>query len=154
MVPSKELNAHITFRPLTVDDIDAIIVIDEKIVRRKRSPVFREKLHEQISCCSEDSYGAFLPDGKLVGYIIAETKVYIFGEEDLSAWIILLGVDPNYQDQGVGTALTKQTIDSFTQKGIKAIRTITAWNWGDLVEFFSSTGFNLSTYLTLELNIE
>lgn len=153
MVLTKELNKQLTFRPLTVNDIDPIVKIDEQIVRRKRSQLFHEQLHDQIEKHGDESFGAFSSDGKLIGYLIAETKVYIYGKDDLSAWIILLGVDPGYQDQGVGTALIKQVISYFTQKGIKTIRTVCAWNWGDLVEFFSSVGFNLSTYLTLELNI-
>lgn len=153
MAQTKELNTQIKFRPLTVDDIDTIIRIDEQILRRKRSELFHNQLHEQLESHGEESFGAYASDGKLVGYLVAETVVYIYGEDDLSAWIILLGVDPDYQDQGVGTALVKQAIDYFNRKGIKAIRTICAWNWGDLVEFFSSVGFDLSTYLTLELNI-
>ena len=108
---------------------------------------------EQIEKHGDESFGAVTSEGKLIGYLIAETVVYIYGTDDLSAWIILLGVDPKYQDQGIGTALVKQALNYFNQKGIKKIRTICAWNWGDLVEFFSSVGFNLSTYLTLELDL-
>ena len=153
MAPTKELNTELKFRPLKVDDIDTIMEIDEKILRRKRSELFRIQLKEQIEKHGEESFGAVTSNGLLVGYLVAETVVYIYGTDDLSAWIILLGVDPKYQDRGVGTALVKQAISYFNQKGIKTIRTICAWNWGDLVEFFSSVGFNLSTYLTLELNI-
>ncbi len=153
MAQTKELNTQLKLRPLTVDDIDTIIRIDEQILRRKRSELFHNQLHEQLESHGEESFGAHTSDGKLVGYLVAETVVYIYGEDDLSAWIILLGVDPDYQDKGVGTALVKQATDYFNRKGIKTIRTICAWNWGDLVEFFSSVGFDLSTYLTLELNI-
>ena len=153
MAPTKELNTDLKFRSLTVDDIDIIVEIDEKILRRKRTKLFHTQLKEQIEKHGEESFGAIASDGSLVGYLIAETKVYIYGTDDLSAWIILLGVDPKYQDQGVGTALVKQALSYFNEKGIRTIRTVCAWNWGDLVEFFSSVGFNLSTYLTLELNI-
>jgi ribosomal protein S18 acetylase RimI-like enzyme len=153
MAPTKELNTELRFRPLKVEDIDIIMDIDEKILRRNRSDLFRIQLKDQIEKHGEESFGAVTSEGLLVGYLIAETVVYIYGTDDLSAWIILLGVDPKYQDRGVGTALVKQAISYFNQKGIKTIRTICAWNWGDLVEFFSSVGFNLSTYLTLELNI-
>ncbi|MFX0122688.1 MAG: GNAT family N-acetyltransferase [Candidatus Hodarchaeota archaeon] len=153
MAPTKELNTDLRFRPLTADDVDTIVEIDEKILRRKRSTLFHTQLKEQIEKHGEESFGAVTSDGTLIGYLVAETVVYIYGTDDLSAWIILLGVDPNYQDQGVGTALVKRALNYFNQKGIKTIRTICAWNWGDLVEFFSSVGFNLSTYLTLELNI-
>ncbi|MFX1282240.1 MAG: GNAT family N-acetyltransferase [Promethearchaeota archaeon] len=153
MATTKELNTQLTFRPLTVDDVDTIVRIDHQILRRERSKLFHDQLREQIQKHGEESFAACNADGALIGYLVAETVVYIYGEDDLSAWIILLGVDPDHQDKGVGTALVKQAIDYFSQKGIKTIRTICAWNWGDLVEFFSSVGFNLSTYLTLELNI-
>ncbi|WP_455143139.1 GNAT family N-acetyltransferase [Candidatus Hodarchaeum mangrovi] len=153
MTPKKELHTQLVFRSLTTKDIDAIIQIDQQIIRRERSPLFKEQLFEQIEKHGEESFGALTPEGKLVGYVIAETKVYIYGDDDLSAWIILLGVDPEFQDKGIGTALAKHVINYFTKKKIKVIRTVTAWNWGDLVEFFSSVGFKLSTYLTLEFKI-
>ncbi|MFW9777297.1 MAG: GNAT family N-acetyltransferase [Candidatus Heimdallarchaeota archaeon] len=152
MNASKEKNDGITFRPLTTADIDAMIKVDEKIVQRARSSLFREKLEEQISKYGDESMGAF-KGNLLIGYILAETKVYIYGSDDLSAWITLLGVDPDYQDRGIGTALTRRMIEYFIQKGVKQIRTIAYWSWGDLVEFFNSVGFKLSDYLTLELNI-
>ena len=154
MAKSKKKAAQFTYRPLNISDIDEIIRIDERIVGRKRSPLFRNQLEEQIIKYSEESLGAITPDGKLVGYILAETKVYIYGADDLTAWITLLGIDPDFQDQGVGTSLANQVISYFSQKGITSIRTICAWDWGDLVEFFSSIGFRLSDYLTLELNID
>ncbi|MFW9854068.1 MAG: GNAT family N-acetyltransferase [Candidatus Thorarchaeota archaeon] len=152
MNASKEKDDQITFRPLTTADIDAMIEVDEKIVQRTRSSLFREKLEEQISKYGDESMGAF-KGNRLIGYILAETKVYIYGSDDLSAWITLLGVDPDYQDHGIGTTLTRRMIEYFIQKGVKKIRTIAYWSWGDLVEFFNSVGFKLSDYLTLELNI-
>jgi predicted N-acetyltransferase YhbS len=150
MVQNKSLTEKLTFRHLNVDDIDNIIHIDNQIVRRKRSKLFRDKLHEQIATHGEESLGALTPEGKLIGYILTETIVYISGSDDLSAWIVLLGVDPSYQDKGVGTALVSKMSSHFSEKGVNVIRTICQWDWGDLVEFFSSVGFKPSEYLTLE----
>ncbi|MFX0050592.1 MAG: GNAT family N-acetyltransferase [Candidatus Hermodarchaeota archaeon] len=150
MVQNKSLTEKLTFRHLSVDDIDDIITIDNHIVRRKRSKLFRGKLHEQLATHGDESLGAVTPEGKLIGYILAETIVYIYGSDDLSAWIVLLGVDPSYQDKGIGTALVTKMFTHFSKKGVKVIRTICQWDWGDLVEFFSSVGFKPSEYLTLE----
>ena len=149
----KGIIKNLQFRPLTVDDVDVIIEIDERIVRRTRTPLFRKHLYSQLDKHGEESFGALTSEGQLLGYVIAETKVYIYGSDDLSAWIILLGIEPDFQDEGIGTALVKQVISFFAERGVKKIRTVTAWDWGDLVEFFSSVGFKLSEYLTLELNI-
>ncbi|MFX0185625.1 MAG: GNAT family N-acetyltransferase, partial [Candidatus Hodarchaeota archaeon] len=130
MVQNNDLETQLTYRNLTIDDIDTIVSIDKKIVRRKRSKLFREQLQEQIAIHGEESLGAVTPDGKLIGYILAETIVYIYGSDDLSAWIVLLGVDPNYQDKGVGTSLVKKIFSYYSQKGIKVIRTICQWDWG------------------------
>ena len=102
MVTIKKLGSQFEFRPLTISDIDEIIRIDERIVRRTRSPLFRNQLEEQILKYGDESLGA-ISDGQLVGYLLAETKVYIYGSDDLSAWITMLGIDPDFQDQGVGT---------------------------------------------------
>ncbi len=153
MVEKKITKTGLTFRVLTLEDIDDMINIDEKIVQRGRSDEFREQFTEQITTHGEETIGAFVNGDKLVGFVASETKVYIYGYEDLSAWIVFLAVDPNYQDQGIGTALMKQVIKYYTEKGISVIRTICAWDWGDLVEFFSSVGFKHSDYLTLEMDI-
>ena len=79
MTQTKDFHAQLTYRPLTVDDIDEIIIIDEKIVRRKRSELFQKQLHEQIINHGKESLGAFTAEGKLIGYVIAETIVYIYG---------------------------------------------------------------------------
>ena len=78
MAKSKTLASQFTYRPLNVSDIDEIVRIDERIVRRKRSPLFRKQLEEQIIKHGEESLGALTPDGELVGYILAETKVIKF----------------------------------------------------------------------------
>ena len=153
MDETMEEDTELTFRVLTADDIDAMIAIDEMIVQRKRSDLFREQFMEQIETHGEEAFGAFVDEETLVGFVACETKVYIYGYEDLSAWIVFLAVDPNFQDQGIGTALMKKVINHYTEKGIKVIRTICQWNWGDLVEFFSSVGFKQSSFLTLEMNI-
>lgn len=143
----------ISFRTLNADDVDRIAEIDEQIVMRKRTKLFKEEIAREIRGHAEETLGAFTDEGKLIGYIIAETKVYIYGQDDLSAWIILLGVDPEYQGIGIGTKLARRMIEYFSKRGIKTIRTITQWAWGDLVEFFANSGFELSDYLTLEMRI-
>lgn len=153
MNETMEEDSDLTFRPLTEEDIDSMIAIDEMIVQRKRSELFREQFLEQIATHGEEAFGAFVDEETLAGFVACETKVYIYGYEDLSAWIVFLAVDPNFQGQGIGKALMQKVIDHYTEKGIKVIRTICQWNWGDLVEFFSSVGFKQSSFLTLEMKI-
>ncbi|MCK5342993.1 MAG: hypothetical protein KAR20_06295, partial [Candidatus Heimdallarchaeota archaeon] len=76
MVTTKKLETQLQFRPISVDDIDEIMRIDELIVRRKRNPLFRSQLKEQIIKHGDESLGVILQDGTLIGYLLAETKVY------------------------------------------------------------------------------
>ncbi|MHA2320007.1 MAG: hypothetical protein ACXAC6_19910 [Candidatus Hodarchaeales archaeon] len=69
MATKKKQISQFEFRPLTVSDIDEIVQIDERIVRRTRSPLFRKQLEEQIIKHGEESLGA-LYEGKLVGYLL------------------------------------------------------------------------------------
>ena len=150
MASTKELNTKLTFRPLTVDDIESIIRIDEQILRRKRSQLFQHQLREQIEKHGEESLCAVSSDGKLVGYLIAETKVYIYGTDDLSAWIILLGVDPNYQKKGIGKQLINEYMDHLKEVGVKKITTLIDWNYSRMIHFFSANKFSPSKTINLE----
>ena len=92
-------------------------------------------------------------DGKLVGFMFGEIRRWEFGRGDMSGWILILGVDPEYQGMGAGRKLGSMLLDHFRKKNVTKIRTLVEWHDGELISFFKSLGFNWLPMLPLEKEI-
>ena len=85
-------------------------------------------------------------------------------------WIDTLGVDPQYQRQGIGTTLFNALIKNFKQtgreksnnikdsnktkiEGVNDVYTLVNWNDWDLVQFYNKMGFKKGDMLNLKLKI-
>ena len=91
--------------------------------------------------------------GRLVGYMISYILSGSFGIEK-SAWIAMLGVDPEFMGQGIGKGLAKETFRFFKVEGIKNIYTSVRWDSTDLLSFFKTLGFNRSNFINLHKSID
>jgi ribosomal protein S18 acetylase RimI-like enzyme len=93
-------------------------------------------------------------DGKLVGFVLAETALWEFGSGERTGWIKMLGVDPDYQGRGIGHKLGKTLMDHFQRKNVKRVRTLVAWYEGDLISYFKSLGFDILNMIPLEKELD
>jgi ribosomal protein S18 acetylase RimI-like enzyme len=100
-----------------------------------------------ISLVAEDE------NGKVVGFVMGETYMGEYGIFQEEATLDTIGVDPDYQHQGVGELLINEFIDHLRQIGIKKINTLVSWNNSQLVQFFSTNQFVPSRTINLERNI-
>ena len=155
----RDVSASITVRFLGMDDLEDILRIEEKIIR-DLNPDNAERL---VSLKDTTVYhlqrgdpllnlGAEI-DGKLVGFIISEVRRWEFGRGGMTGWILILGVDHEYQGMGVGHKLSSTLLDHFRKKNIKKIRTMVEWHEGELISYFRSLGFNMLGMLPLEKEI-
>ncbi len=155
----RDVSASITVRFLGMDDLEDILRIEEKIIR-DLNPDNAERL---VSLKDTTVYhlqrgdpllnlGAEI-DGKLVGFIISEVRRWEFGRGGMTGWILILGVDHEYQGMGVGHKLSSTLLDHFRKKNITKIRTMVEWHEGELISYFRSLGFNMLGMLPLEKEI-
>jgi ribosomal protein S18 acetylase RimI-like enzyme len=154
-----DVSKNVTIRFLGMDDLDDILRIQEKIIKEQKS----NSLDRLVSLKDTTVYrlqhgdpllnlGAEI-DGKLVGFVLGEVRRWEFGRGEMAGWILILGVDSEYQGMGVGRKLGATLLDHFRKKNVEKVRTLVEWHEGDLISYFKSLGFNLLNMLPLEKEI-
>ncbi len=155
----RDVSAAITVKMLGMDDLEDILRIAESIERETDS----EKAERMASLKETAIYqlqhgepmlnlGAEV-DGKLVGFIFGEIKLWEFGRSEKTGWIKVLGVDREYQGMGAGQKMGETIILHFQKKNVKKVRTLVDWYEGDVISYFKSLGFSMLNMLSLEKEI-
>ncbi len=129
-------------------DVSQIVKIQESVTRRKVSAEFGKKVRGFVK--KGDGLSLVVDiDGYIAGYVIGEIKTWGFGVEK-SGWIEMVGVHPDFMGQGLGKRLGEGILQSFQRRGITTIHTSVRWDWGDMLAFFKSLGFERSDFINLK----
>jgi ribosomal protein S18 acetylase RimI-like enzyme len=144
----------ISTRLMTENDLEAILKIDEKIVKTSRLEYYQLKFERLFS--SKD----YLPtsfvaedNGVVVGFLMGELYMGQFGILQEVASMDTIGIDPAYQHRGIGKKLMDEFIDHLRQIGVNKINTLVDWNDAGLIHFFSANQFSPSRTINLERSI-
>jgi ribosomal protein S18 acetylase RimI-like enzyme/biotin operon repressor len=152
----KDTSATTTIRLLTMDDLEEILRIEQRIEGDRHSDS-----HERLEYLKETAIyhlehgdplmnlGAEV-EGTLVGFVLAEMRLWEFGRSERTGWIKVLGIDPAFQGRGVGRRLGGTLLDHFKRKNVTKVRTLVDWFEGDLISYFKSLGFNILNMIPLE----
>ena len=149
--PPDELDTGgIVVRSLTLDDLDAVVQIDEAATGLAR----REFYHKRIRRSLEDSsihlsLGAEV-DGQLVGFVAVTFYTGEFGMPEPVAVLDAIGVHPAYQRRRVGTALLRQLETNLRGLGVRTMRTEADWDRIELLTFLARHGFRPAARLCLD----
>jgi ribosomal protein S18 acetylase RimI-like enzyme len=144
----------LNIRPLTIEDLDAIVEIDRKVLGKPRRDYWMSKIelpHPRypLSCLVAEY------EGKVIGFIVGEVSGWEFGIPDTFGWISTIGVDPDYQNRGVARKLSEEFIKNLKAIGVSMVYTLVNWNDWDLLKFFRTMGFSRGgDMINLELKIE
>ena len=142
---------NIKIRQLELQDKNAIFEIQEAITKHKADKDWEQLVEGYINNSVETSLVAEM-DGKVVGFMLGDIKVYGFGAPR-SGWIEVIGVHPRHMGEGIGKLLGNALITIFKKKKVKHIFTSVRWDSGDLLAFFKSIGFDRSDFINLEKKI-
>ena len=134
-------------RKLTVRDLPQVVAIQGIITRQKVTAEKIAILKEHIKKEGNISLVA-VADKRVVGFLISELMTNSFGL-DQGGWIKNVGVLPQYMGKGIGQSLANQLFDAYRRKGINEIFTASRWDWGDLLSFFKSLGFDRGNFINL-----
>ena len=144
---------RIPIRALTLDDLDAVVRIDQHIMGRPRHDYLRLKLHEAMEDTRvKVSLGAEI-DGSLAGFLMGRVYYGEFGLPEPVALLDTIGVDPDRAHQGIGRALYEQFRTNVRALGITAIRSHADWNNWPVVRFLEANGFAPIPHVTMEARI-
>jgi flavin-dependent dehydrogenase/ribosomal protein S18 acetylase RimI-like enzyme len=138
---------EITVRQMTERDIDEMMRIDEKITGLPHSAYYQSKAAAYIKRAPESCLVALQRD-RVVGFVLGDVRGWEFATE-LSGWLEIIGIDPEYQGQGISRALMDELCARFRRAGVRVINTMVNWNDGDLIDYFRANGFNPGEYVNL-----
>ena len=142
----------VKIRPLSKDDLEAIVEIDERVLGESRKDYWEKKLKLTNEKSSQVSLVAEL-EGKVLGFILGDVSGWEFGVPDTIGWIDTIGVDPAYQKKGLATTLANELIKRLKVIGVRTIYTLVSWNDWNLLQFFHAMGFTRGDMINLELKI-
>ncbi|MBN1627688.1 MAG: GNAT family N-acetyltransferase [Deltaproteobacteria bacterium] len=146
---------NIKIRLMGPDDFDSVVGIDEKVRKAPRLEYYQIKFERLVQ--SKDNLPISLVaeknDGTLVGFIMGELYMGQYGISQEKATLDTIGVDPDYQNMGVGEQLINEFISHLKKLGVDKINTLVDWNDYRLIHFFSAHQFSPSRVINLVRSI-
>ncbi len=146
----------IKIRLMTVDDFDAVVGIDEKVIKAFR-PEYYELKFEKLFESKEylpTSLVAEEEDGTVVGFVMGELYMGEYGISKEGATLNTIGVDPYHQHKGIGKQLMNEFMDHLRELDVQKVNTLVDRNDSKLMHFFSANQFSPSqTIINLERSL-
>ncbi|MEA1966897.1 MAG: GNAT family N-acetyltransferase [Thermodesulfobacteriota bacterium] len=146
----------IRIRLMKADDFEAVVGIDAKVLKASR-PEYYELKFEKFFKSREylpTSLVAEKEDGTVVGFVMGELYMGEYGISREGATLDTIGVDPYYQQKGIGEQLINDFLDHLRDLDVKKINTLVDRNDSTLMRFFSTNQFSPSqTIINLERNL-
>jgi ribosomal protein S18 acetylase RimI-like enzyme len=141
---------RVPVRAMAEGDLHALIAIDRKITGRDRRRYFEQKFAEAVRDTDVRVSLVAERDGVPVGFIMGRVDLGEFGRIEPTAVMDTIGVDPDYQDQGIGRALLSQLLVNLATLRIECIRTEIDWHDRTMTAFLDRCGFAPSQQLCFE----
>jgi predicted N-acetyltransferase YhbS len=146
---------NIKIRLMRADDFEAVVQLDEKILKVSRRAAYKLKFEKVVE--SKDyvltSFVAEDKDGKVVGFIMGELYIGQYGDSQERATLNPFGVDPDYRRMGIGKRLLNEFMEHLKSLGVHRILTLVRWNDSKLIQFYSKYLFKPSETINLERSI-
>lgn len=142
----------IKIRLMEADDFDAVVAIDEKVLRTARPEYYEmkfEKLFKSLEYLPT-SLVAETDDGRVVGFVMGQLYMGEFGILQEEASLDTIGVDPELQHQGIGERLVEEFMDHLKELGVHKVNTLVDQNDSKLIGFFKANRFTPSNTINLE----
>lgn len=145
-------HAHdeVSIRTLRESDLDAIVDIDDSIMKRRRTEYFRDKVTSALRDSRIHLSLVAEIGQRTVGFLMARVHYGEFGRPEPTAVVDSIGVHAEFTGQNVGGKLMSEFIRHARLLDIERIRTEVAWDDIVLVGFLSHFGFGPSGRLVLE----
>jgi ribosomal protein S18 acetylase RimI-like enzyme len=141
-------------RLMKVDDLNAVVRIDEKVLKTSRSDYYRLKFETFVQ--SPDYLPTSLvaeEDGTVVGFVMGALYIGEYGISQKKATLDTIGIDPDYQHRGIGEQLINEFMDHLKSLGVQRISTLVDYDDSKLMHFFSANQFVPSKTINLERSL-
>ena len=139
-------------REITLNDAQAIQNIRKAITADDADVDSIKLVEHQVRKKKDKSSLVAEVNGKVAGYMISTTLYAGFGMKK-SAWIMAIGVHPDYMGQGIGLALARKICEIYKDRGVEHIYSSVRWDSTDVLSFFKKLGFERSEFINLKKRI-
>lgn len=143
---------RVIIREIRKNDAQAIQDIRVAISEKDADVDFQKLVDQHIQ--DRDSQTSLVAEvnGKIAGFMISTTLYAGFGLRK-SAWIVSIGVHPDYMGQGLGLTLAEKTCEVYKEKGVESIYSSVMWDSIDVLSFFKKLGFKRSEFINLKKDL-
>ncbi len=143
------MEGRVNIREITSDDAESIQEVRLAISQDDAELDLKKFIEQQVADSGIKASLVAEIDGKVVGYMISTTLYAGFGIKK-SAWIMAIGVHPDYMGQGIGLELANKICEIYKASGIKHIYSSVLWDSTDVLSFFKKLGFERSDFINLK----
>jgi ribosomal protein S18 acetylase RimI-like enzyme len=144
----------IKIRLMQAEDFAGVIRIDEKVLQASRPEYYKLKFEELVQSTDRlpTSLVAEDENGTVVGFVMGELFIGEYGISQ-EATLDTIGVDPDYQHQGIGKQLLQEFMDHLKALGARKIKTLVDSQDTRMWHFFNANQFNPSKTINLERSL-
>lgn len=141
---------RIPVRTMEARDLAKIIKIDAANSGEDRSAYFTRKQEENLNQSGVRVSLVAEQDSFPVGFIMARVDYGEFGRASTEAVMDSIGVDPGFQNDGVGHALMAQLMDNLVSLKVEQVRTEVSWDDTALIGYLAAMGFSPAQRIALQ----
>jgi ribosomal protein S18 acetylase RimI-like enzyme len=137
-------------RAMTAKDVPAAVAIERRVTRKARTTSLDRNLRARLKAGRACICLAAPVGDRLGGFLVAEVRGVEFGEGEPVGWVEVVGVDPEFQGQGIGQALGREALRRLRGRGVRRVKTLVAWDAGEMISYFQTLGFGRADSVLLE----
>jgi ribosomal protein S18 acetylase RimI-like enzyme len=145
----------VEIRVMRGSDLGPVTDIDYKVFGQRRPEYYERKIAEVLDEESGRLVTSLVAevDGEVVGFMMGSVYLGEFGIPESIAYIDTIGVDPEYQRQGIAGYLLDEFKTTVGKAGVKKVHTLVNWANTDLLGFFADQGFVAANTLNLKFDL-
>lgn len=137
-------------RTLTLKDVPAAAAIEKRVTRKRGRTSLERNLRARLKAGDHFICLAAPVGDRLGGFLVAEARGVEFGEDEPVGWVEVVGVDPEFQGQGIGQALGNEALRRLRGRGVRRVKTLVSWDAGEMIAYFQTLGFTRADSVLLE----
>lgn len=138
-----------TIKPLSPNDLDAVISIDADASGASRRGYFEKRLEAATANPQDYVFVGVFDKDELAGFAFAKLVNGAFGQSGASASLDALGVDPEHGLQGLGHKLLDEVEAVLRHKGVSTLTSQVNWDQWSVLSFLTHSGFEMAPSLVL-----
>jgi ribosomal protein S18 acetylase RimI-like enzyme len=150
---SDSISNEIEIRPLRSEDFDSLVQLDSVLLKSEERYAYWEKKFAAFRLRHPNLSLVTIHQGKLIGYIMGNISGWEFGIPAGTGWIEIMGVDPDYQRQGIARRMMDELMNQFRTLGVKTVYTMIGAKDEHIRKLFLSAGFNEGSWTQLERDL-